>query len=230
MDNRKDQCKITIIKDGPYMVSGNVPLYEKIISPAGDGTYEYREGRKLPQAEEYSLCRCGYSKTPPFCDGSHKEYKFNGTETASSHPYMDRVEARVKGPIIDLLDDGRCSYARLCHRKYGDMWYLAKSYVPEDSDDVIAGARECPSGRLVVKDKDGNTLEEDFQPAIEILQDPEEAVSGPIFVKGNIPVESSNGNIYPLQNRLTLCRCGKSSNKPFCDGMHVPTKFVDGMN
>ena len=229
MDENQENCKITIIKDGPYIVSGNIPLHEKIITPVGDGTYEYKEGRKLPQSAEYVLCRCGQTKSPPFCDGSHEKCGFKGTETASKATYMERVEVKVEGPEIDLLDDGRCSYARFCHRKYGDMWYLAKSHDPSDIDDVIAGARECPSGRLVVKDKEGKTLEEDFEPIIEILQDPKELVSGPIYVKGKITIESSNGYTYEEQNRATLCRCGKSRNKPFCDGMHVPIGFVDGM-
>ncbi len=228
MDNTKDQCKITVIKDGPYIVSGNVPLHEKVISPVGDGTYEYKEGRKLIQSEEYSLCRCGRTSTSPYCDGSHTDHNFQGTETASNNTYIERVEVIVKGPELDLLDDWRCSYSRFCHRRNGDMWFLAKSNDSEDIDDLIAGARECPSGRLVVKDKDGNTIEEDFSPAIEILQDSENNVSGPIFVKGNITIESSSGETYEEQNRATLCRCGHSRNKPFCDAMHLPTCFYDG--
>jgi len=40
-------------------------------------------------------------------------------------------------------------------------------------------------------------------------------------VRGGIPVESSEGQVYEIRNRVTLCRCGKSYNKPFCDGSHV---------
>ena len=159
------KCKITILKDGPYIVSGGVPLSEKIISPKGN-TYEYKEGRSLPQAETYALCRCGHTKTPPFCDGSHEECKFDGTETASNSAYMDRLDLRIQGPEVDLLDDGRCAFARFCHREDGDLWTLTESSDSEHVEEVIKGARECPAGRLEVKDKEGRTIEEEFEAAI----------------------------------------------------------------
>ncbi len=221
------ECKITIIENGPYIVTGNIPISEKIITPLGDGTYEYKEGRELPQAETYALCRCGQTSTPPFCDGSHVECEFDGRETASNTNYMDRIELKINGPEVDLLDDGRCALARFCHRKKGDIWTLTSSHNPEDIEDVIIGAMECPAGRLVAQDKDGKILEEDFEPSIEILQDPEERVSGPIFVKGNVKIESAKGFTYEQRNRVTLCRCGESENKPFCDIMHVKTGFND---
>ena len=63
--------RIRIIKNGPYIVTGNVLLSEKFITPKGP-SYELKNGRQLPQSEEYALCRCGKSKNPPFCDGSHE--------------------------------------------------------------------------------------------------------------------------------------------------------------
>ncbi|MCJ7713336.1 CDGSH iron-sulfur domain-containing protein, partial [Candidatus Bathyarchaeota archaeon] len=53
-------------------------------------------------------------------------------------------------------------------------------------------------------------------------------VSGPIWVKGGVIVESSDGTSYEVRNRQTLCRCGKSENKPFCDGTHIKAGFNDG--
>lgn len=226
MAKEKKGCKITILKDGPYIVSGGVPLSEKIISPIGN-TYEYKEGRSLPQAETYALCRCGHTKTPPFCDGRHEECKFDGTETASNSNFMDRIDLRIQGPELDLLDDGRCAFARFCHREDGDLWTLTESSNPEHVEDVIKGARECPAGRLEVKDKEGRTIEEEFEAAIEVLQDPERGVSGPLYVKGNIEIQSSKGDTYEKRNRVTLCRCGESRNKPFCDAMHVPRAYSD---
>ena len=65
------------------------------------------------------------------------------------------------------------------------------------------------------------------EPSIEFLQDPEKGVSCGIYVKGNIPIESSNGEMYETRNRVMLCRCGESSNKPFCDATHVSAKYLD---
>jgi hypothetical protein len=80
---------------------------------------------------------------------------------------------------------------------------------------------------LVAAEKDGKKIEPVYEPAIEIVQDPEEGVSAGIFVKGIIPIESSDGTTYEIRNRVALCRCGKSRNKPFCDATHVEIEFTD---
>jgi CDGSH-type Zn-finger protein len=223
-DNRN--CKIKIVENGPYLVTGNIPLTEKIITPKGKG-YEYKEGRSLPQTEQYALCRCGNTKTPPFCDGSHVKAEFDGQETASTAKYSERAHKLI-GPNLDLLDDKRCAFARFCHREGGDVWALTESSnLPEYREEAIIAASECPAGRLVAADKEGNLIEPELSPALEILQDPERRVSGPIFVKGKIPIESAEGFTYEVRNRVALCRCGNSSNKPFCDATHVPTRYSD---
>ena len=223
---QKNEPRIRIIKDGPYLVTGAVPLSEKVIVPNGGG-YVYEEGDALPQRAVYSLCRCGKTKTPPFCDGSHMASHFDGTETACKTDYHQRA-ARITGEGLDLLDDGRCAFARVCHRDSGDAWELA-----EDSSDAftcseaIIAANECPSGRLTAVEKDGTEHDPVYSPAIEILQDPEEHVSAGIFVKGGIPIESADGSVYEIRNRVVLCRCGMSGNKPFCDSRHVSEGFRD---
>lgn len=220
--------KIKILKNGPYLVTGDVPLSEKIIVRKGKHN-EWEQGRELPQSQTYSLCRCGKSKTPPFCDGTHAAAHFEGTETASRAPYSKRITDKVEGPGVTLLDDGRCAYARFCHRDKGDVWQLTdRSDNPELRDGAIKAATDCPAGRLTMLDKNGEAIEPELAPSIEILQDPGEGVSGSIYVKGNIPIESSDGSTYEIRNRVTLCRCGKSRNKPFCDAMHVNMKYSDG--
>jgi CDGSH-type Zn-finger protein len=218
--------KIKIVKDGPYVVSGNVPLEEKIISLEG-GNYEYRQGRKYPEAERYTLCRCGRSKTPPCCDGSHVKEGFDGTETASRDSYAERATLQ-EGPHLSLMDDGRCASARFCFREKGDAWDLTdRSDDPELREEAIKAACDCPAGRLVALDENGRAIEPVFEPSIEILQDPEKGVSGPLYVKGHIPVESADGGTYEVRNRITLCRCGESANKPFCDAAHIRARYRD---
>lgn len=220
------QLKIKIVKNGPYLVSGNVPLSEKIITPEGK-QYRYEEGRKLPQAETYALCRCGHSKNPPFCDGAHTLHHFDGTETASREPFLARAK-KYEGPELDLLDDERCAFARFCHRNEGNVWELVQeSDKPGFKQAAIKAASDCPTGRLVAVEKDGTLLEPVLSPEIEILQDPQKHVGGPIFVKGGIPIESADGYVYEIRSRTALCRCGESINKPFCDAMHVRMGFQD---
>jgi CDGSH-type Zn-finger protein len=219
--------KIKIIKAGPYVVSGNVPLREQIITPEGKG-YRLAEGRQLPQAETYALCRCGQSKNAPFCDGSHSCTGFVGEETASREKFSERAKL-LQGHSVDLLDDGRCAFVRFCYTDKGDAWSLVESSDTEENRSLaVKASGECLAGRLVTVSKSGCELEPELPPEISILQDPEKGVSAGIFVSGGIPIESDDGHTYEIRNRITLCRCGSSQNKPFCDGVHAKGDgFID---
>jgi len=74
----------------------------------------------------------------------------------------------------------------------------------------------------------GKPIEPELTPAVSLLEDPQVGMSGPLWVKGGIPIESADGRMYEVRNRVTLCRCGKSAKKPFCDGNHLNVRFNDG--
>ena len=95
---------IKVSAGGPYLVTGGVPLREARIHPEGPG-YTWDPGRNLPQGETYALCRCGLSSDKPFCDGSHHQPDFVGTETANHQPYTERIDI-VEGPQL-RVDAGR---------------------------------------------------------------------------------------------------------------------------
>jgi len=222
-----EAMRIKVQEDGPYLVTGNVPIFEMIIVPNGKG-YVFKEGRKLPQQESYSLCRCGASSSAPFCDGSHLGFSFNGKETASREAFLERAEM-LKGPALRLLDDNRCAYARFCHREGGSAWELTIGSDNElNKSEAIQAANECPAGRLVAVENDGMMIKPVLSPGIEIIQDPQKECSSGIYVKGGIQVEAADGHLYEVRNRVMLCRCGKSRNKPFCDATHVSAGFYDG--
>ncbi|MFC2062756.1 CDGSH iron-sulfur domain-containing protein [Chloroflexota bacterium] len=213
--------KIRISKNGPYLVSGGLPLTQRIIGINTDGySYEWREGKEYPPKENYALCRCGQSKNKPFCDGTHIKVNFDGTETASRKPYLDQVE-KIDGANLDLTDaEELCAATRFCDRA-GGIWKLTKKSIDPDTRLIaIEEAGNCPSGRLVVWDKQGKAIEPEFELSIGLVEDPEADMTGPIWVRGGTLVESADGSTYETRNRVALCRCGKSSNKPFCDGSH----------
>lgn len=220
--------KIKIIRNGPYVVTGGVPLSHHEIAPCADGVLELKKIKDYApeNPNEYRLCRCGRTKTPPFCDGSHAEHgAFDGTETAGFGKYADRATLQ-SGPALDLADDERCAFARFCHRGRGEVWTLtANSDDPENKREAIEGAKQCPSGRLVAMEKDGHIHEEKFNPEIQIVEDPLKQCSAGIYVKGGIPIESADGKQYEIQNRAALCRCGSSSRMPYCDATHVSIGF-----
>lgn len=220
--------KIKILKGGPYLVSGNIPLQEKIIDPAGEH-YSYKDGRTFSVPETYSLCRCGHSKNMPFCDGSHAENPHDCTEKNDRTPYTENA-VLYEGPALLLTDrEDLCAFARFCHAKEGNVWeFVRHSDNPKFREIAIQEACDCPAGRLIVYDKGTNEpIEPEFSPSIVLLQDPAKGVSGPLWVRGYIPIEGADGHLYEIRNRVTLCRCGKSRNTPFCDATHISSGFID---
>jgi CDGSH-type Zn-finger protein len=215
--------KIEVTKNGPYLVSGGLPLSEQhiVVNEEGD-SLDYKEGKTYPVQPQYALCRCGQSRNKPFCDGTHAKVKFDGTETASREPYLEQAET-IEGPTLLLTDaENLCAFARFCDPK-GRIWNLVlQTDDPETRQLVEFEAGHCPAGRLVVWDrKTGKPIEPKFNPSLGLIEDTEKEVSGPIWVRGGVPVVSSSGEAYEVRNRLTLCRCGQSNNKPFCDGSHA---------
>jgi len=214
---------IQVTENGPYLVSGNLPLGEQWIETNAEGeSLDYREGKNHPAQPQYALCRCGQSAHKPFCDGSHQQARFDGTETAGHEPYLQQART-IEGPTMLLTDvENLCAFARFCDPK-GRVWNLVQqSDNPEARRLTELEAGLCPSGRLVAWDRaTSKAIEPKFDPSIALIEDTEKKVSGPIWVRGGVPVISANGRTYEVRNRVTLCRCGESQNKPFCDGSHA---------
>ncbi len=228
--NKATKCMIKVVKDGPYLVNCGLPLEKEFVISDDKGTPElYKKGEAYPAQETYSLCRCGRTMNHPFCDGTHTKVGFDGTETAERAPYLERAETTT-GPGLIMTDvEKLCSYAWFC-RRGGDAWNLTENSGDEGSKEMaIQDACDCPSGRLVAWDKKtGKPIEPHFDQSISLIEDSFRKTSGPLWVKGGVPVESADGTIYEVRNRVTLCRCGKSNNKPFCDGSHCAARFNDG--
>ena len=214
--------KVKVTKNGPYIVSGGVPLAEQVICVDSEGQcHGWKEGRRYPLQETYTLCRCGRSGNKPFCDGTHTKVKFDGTETASHRPYLDEA-GEIDGPDLKLTDvQSLCASARFCHRAGGTWTLTEQSGNPDARQKAIEEAGDCPSGRLVVWDKDGKAIEPDLEPSIGLVEDVQAGKMCPVWVRGGIPIEAADGTTYEIRNRVTLCRCGRSLNKPFCDGKHL---------
>lgn len=224
----KEEERIIVTKNGPYQIKGKIPLAKEISKVGKDGNPEkWEKGEKYPYKKEYFLCRCGKSKNKPFCDGSHISSKFDGTETATRKKDLEEI-GNISGPNLNLIDIQKlCAGARFCHRAEG-VWNLVKKSDDKSKKIAIEEACNCPSGRLVVCDKKtGKSIEPKFKQEISLIEDEGAKVSGPIWVKGKIKIESSYGKEYEPRNRVTLCRCGRSNNKPFCDGTHLDIKFSD---
>ncbi|HEY2864179.1 MAG TPA: CDGSH iron-sulfur domain-containing protein [Casimicrobiaceae bacterium] len=227
-DEHSAAVRVQVSRDGPYRVSGNLPLGEHIIGANAAGeSVEWRRGRDFPRQQQYALCRCGHSAHKPFCDGTHGRVGFDGTETASRAPYREQAKV-IRGPAMTLTDaESLCSSARFCDPN-GSVWNLVNSTEQDASGRFTRQTCDCPSGRLVAwENATGQRIEPRYEPSISIVQDPANGCSGPLWLRGGVPLFSDDGFAYEVRNRMTLCRCGASNNKPFCDGSHVSTGFND---
>jgi|1186.fasta_scaffold351766_2 CDGSH-type Zn-finger protein len=218
-----DAPRITIEEDGPYRVTGALPLTREEIVYDGDGvSTEWQLDETLPEAESYRLCRCGRSRTKPFCDDSHLlEPRFDGTESADRTPTRDRRRT-FKASGISVSDDlPLCAGAAFCDAADGDVWsFLLRSKDPEVRDRIMHMIERCPSGRLTyVVPPDEADVERELEPTVAVVRD------GPYWVRGRVEVVDENGEAWEVRNRVALCRCGESDNKPFCDGSHRVVGF-----
>ncbi len=216
--------RIIVTENGPLIVVGEASVRYMSIVSEGDKRFYREESEIVPPKSPWALCRCGHSSNPPFCDGSHVKAGFDGTETATRIPYAKRAK-RIEGCRIDLLDDyDLCCLARFCHTDRGKIWALMEhTDDPEVRDLVVKAANECPAGRLVAVDQaSGAYLEDEYEaPEIIVLNDPEMKCGGPLYVRGPVEIIGADGVPYERRSKYTLCRCGLSENKPFCDCAHA---------
>lgn len=217
---RKLKGSVEITKNGPYHVS-NVPLDEAIMVCDSEGSsVEWKKGKTVKVENNYYLCRCGHSKEKPFCSGEHSKIGFDGTEHASREKFLKNAK-RINGSKIDLLDNGPfCNHSGFCTRGIG-VWEAVKYADDKKSvKEAVKQICDCPTGRLVAVDKKTKKhIEPKFKESISLIEEPEG--KGAIWVKGGVEIKSSGKGRLEKRNRVCLCRCGKSQNKPYCDGSHL---------
>jgi len=128
----------------------------------------------------------------------------------------------VEGRDVTIRFDGkRCIHARRCVMGEPGVFRanVEGAWIhPDDAaaDDVLRIAYACPSGAISVTRKDGGPGEHSPRANIVVVRE-----NGPLAVNADMEIEG-HGEML----RATLCRCGLSRNKPFCDNSHIAGGFV----
>ena len=211
-DLKKKPC-IVFTKTSPYMVSG----LENFTNSRGD---------KLRTTPVMSLCRCGESKRKPCCDGAHTANGIDGEKKPGR--LKDKVHS-FKGKNI-IIHDNRavCSHDGTCVNELPSVFMKGRRpWINPDGAtvaEIVDVIERCPSGALsyTIDDKLHDTL--DRSPAIKV------ALNGPLEITGWIELKDDMDSKPLSAEHYTLCRCGASKNKPFCDGSHFEAHFVDEEN
>ncbi|UZJ38662.1 MULTISPECIES: CDGSH iron-sulfur domain-containing protein [unclassified Prosthecochloris] len=168
-----------------------------------------------------ALCRCGGSEHKPFCDGTHAKVGWTDEKQEGRPP---RRSDSYKGKDIIIHDDrGICSHAGFCTDDLPEV-FLKKDepWIDPDGEGVekiIETIEKCPSGALSYSIE--GRLHDNFSgnPQIRIAE------NGPYYIKGSIPLHDADKP--ESDEHYALCRCGRSRNKPFCDGQHWFKRFRD---
>ena len=205
MPDGTDEQKVRVLDGGPCRVEGGVPLLD-------------HEAAGIEAPAAYSLCRCGGSQNKPFCDGTHKSNNFNGQEFASKDTSADRAE-KWAGEEVTIHDDrSRCAHAGVCTDNLSEVFKLGvEPWIDPNgaqADEIIRVVSACPSGALSYSLGDSpEPVESPEGPSITVARDAPYAIRGLEVIAGDCEA-------YDSRERQTLCRCGGSRNKPFCDGSH----------
>ena len=224
------QHKIVVTDKGPYLVYGQPPLAtQHIVSNEIGESWNFEEGKHFStEKEPTSLCRCGASKDKPYCDGSHLSHRWKPRLTAKQESILDNIEITA-GEEVTLTDNTQyCVFARFCDAS-GGVWAAAENSFDERARrQAIRQATLCPSGRLMIWGNGSDLpFERQYEPSLGLIEDDDLNVSGGLWVRGGIRILREDGTSYEIRNRNVLCRCGESSNKPYCDGSHAPIRWRD---
>jgi CDGSH-type Zn-finger protein len=210
---RSEKPTIEPLANGPYLVK-NLRVFTN------------SEGKAIETQPKMLLCRCGASNNKPFCDSSHLEISFRSDKSDDRVP--DRVDDYI-GKEITIHDNrGVCAHAHFCTDNSPAVFDIKKKpWVNPDATDpeeTVRTIRMCPSGALSYT-KDGVTYQDqDRKPAVTIFS------NGPYCIVGGIALNDPTGATPESKEHYTLCRCGASRNKPFCDGKHFRARFRDDEN
>ncbi len=211
---------IEIQPHGPYEVTGNLPIRPRRVVRTEEGeAIAWTFDDEIEHPETYLLCRCGESQNKPFCDGSHGFVLFEGTETAPTSTFEERAE-RHEGPGVTVsVDPQMCHHSRFCKYELTNYFEtIPKTADVEQLSMLVGMVERCPSGALAIE-VHGSPVE----PAMPVQVSP--VGNGPLMVTGGVSISRADDAPMETRNRVALCRCGASANKPLCDGSHMNTGF-----
>ena len=217
-----DERRIVVLPGGPYLVYGDIPLVRKLkIVSENNDSMTWQKTEVIETEDTYALCRCGQSASKPFCDGTHARIGFEGTEVADPRPFVEQQRV-LEGHGISVRRVGSlCMHSAFCIGRLRRIPAMMEDAEDTDVRTLIIGMIEhCPSGSYTyAMTDDGDEIEPDLAVTIAVTEE-EREIAGCLWVTGGVPITRADGQPVETRNRVTLCRCGQSGNKPFCDGTH----------
>lgn len=209
-----------------------------VITPIADGPLDVRDMPNLRDAKgeaiendgNFQLCRCGQSANRPFCDGTHEKIGFKSfTGYELKHDRIHRYWGEVEGQKITVAyNPAFCSHAKKCWHDQNEVFKPSeRPWVRPDQAEnlqyIIDKVNACPSAALGYALGDGELERQDPEVQEIVVSD-----YGPYIVR-HVDVSDAPVTQDEVQDfdEMTLCACGLSENKPYCDGSHKAWKKPD---
>jgi uncharacterized Fe-S cluster protein YjdI len=137
----------------------------------------------------------------------------------------DITKKYTNGEITIVWKPNMCIHSTICFKGLGNVFDPQRRpwITPEagSTEQIIDQVKKCPSGALsyYLNSEAGDEVKVVAETIVETMP------NGPLLVYGNVTVKDTNGNLTKKNNVTAFCRCGGSSNKPFCDGSHKKIGF-----
>jgi uncharacterized Fe-S cluster protein YjdI len=142
----------------------------------------------------------------------------------------EKTKQYTKGDLTVIWKPSQCIHSTICWKGLIKVFNpRARPWVDMDGADterIMEQVAKCPSGALSYIKTTTEVLPDERE--TEITTSVEVLKNGPLMVYGNLKVKDSLGNEHLRSKVTAFCRCGASSNKPFCDGSHMKIGFSDG--
>lgn len=198
---------IKAMENGPYLLGGV------------DKVTRFADGKEFEVEGNAALCRCGGSKNKPFCDGTHAS---NGFTSAKEDDRVPDKRDNYEGKEVTIHDNrGLCAHAARC--SLASVFKLGvEPWIDPDGankQEIIDTVKGCPSGALSHSVDGVEHRDHGGDPAVFM------APNGPYVFKGGCDLDGEEFPEGGTKDHFTLCRCGKSKNKPFCNGAHWNHQF-----
>lgn len=145
------------------------------------------------------------------------------------------TEEYSSGGFTIKWDSKKCIHSEVCIKSLPEVFNVKnKPWVNADgasTDKIKETVGNCPSGALSSFENTADTAEsaaEAYSQSKEIFEDVEIKLleNGPLLVKGKVIIKDKDGNEIERKEKVSLCRCGGSKNKPYCDGSHKTNGFL----
>ena len=210
--------KIAALPNGPYYL-----LHD--MTPMAVPNLRRQNGDACANVRGIALCRCGGSKNKPFCDGTHSSIGFKSERLTDGR---DDHRTSYKGKRITIHDNrGICAHAGACTDNLKSVFRMKQEpWIDPDgatAEEIVATIRKCPSGALSYSINGVEHRDQEREPMVTVTND------GPYAITGGIELQGAAFGDGASREHYTLCRCGGSKNKPFCDGTHWSIGFRDSV-